>query len=93
MKRSVETVLHIDSAEEDELHGLLASGDVVYASELLAKIRELPDDSVAQTDLKSAKGCLEKYANPLLIPLEKNAWVEAVREKHVNHQHQTIIDS
>jgi len=34
----------LDLAEEAELHGLLASGDFVDASEVLAKIMDLPDD-------------------------------------------------
>jgi len=29
-----------------------------------------------------AMGIFSKYANPDLIPLEKEAWGEAVREKH-----------
>ena len=32
-----------------------------------------------------AFGILSKYANPALIPLEKEAWGEAVREKHGIH--------
>jgi len=31
---------------------------------------------------KSIKGVLNKYANPELIPLEKEAWGEAVKDKH-----------
>ena len=27
-------------------------------------------------------GCLHKYANPKLIPLEKEAWANAAAEKH-----------
>ena len=29
-------------------------------------------------------GCLHKYANPNLIPLEKTAWADAAAEKHNN---------
>ena len=47
MKRFAEAELHIDSVEEDDLHDLLASGDVVDASELRAAIRALPDDPAA----------------------------------------------
>ena len=31
---------------------------------------------------KSIKGIISQYANPELIPLEKEAWGEAVKEKH-----------
>ena len=30
----------------------------------------------------SARGIFSRYANPALIPLEKFAWGEAVKEKH-----------
>jgi len=33
----------------------------------------------------SAMGVFKKYANPDLMPREKEAWSEAVREKHANH--------
>ena len=33
---------------------------------------------------KSTKGCLSKYANPELIPLEKGAWAQAAEKKHAN---------
>jgi hypothetical protein len=33
---------------------------------------------------KSLKGSLRQYANPELIPLEKDAWARAVEEKHAN---------
>ena len=32
----------------------------------------------------SALGILHEYANPALIPLEKNAWAMAAEEKHGN---------
>ena len=35
--------------------------------------------------VNSAMGIFSKYANPDLIPLEKNAWAEAVKEKHAAH--------
>ena len=31
---------------------------------------------------KSIKGIISQYASPELIPLEKEAWGEAVKEKH-----------
>ena len=33
---------------------------------------------------KSLKGCLNKYANPKLLHMEKDAWAEAVKEKYAN---------
>ncbi len=33
---------------------------------------------------KSLKGSLRQYANPDLIPLEKDAWAKAAEEKHAN---------
>ena len=39
-----ETELFIDEQEECELHGFLRSGDTVSASDVLAKIKALPDD-------------------------------------------------
>jgi len=33
----------------------------------------------------SAMGIFNKYANPDLIPLEKKAWSEAVKEKYAAH--------
>lgn len=33
---------------------------------------------------KSAKGCLSKYANPALIPSEKDAWAKAAEEKYAD---------
>ena len=32
-------------------------------------------------------GCLQKYANPELIPLEKEAWANAAAEKHGKNSH------
>ena len=33
----------------------------------------------------NAKGIFNKYANPELIPLEKEAWGEAVKDKYAAH--------
>ncbi|KPA09189.1 hypothetical protein MHK_010608 [Candidatus Magnetomorum sp. HK-1] len=41
-----------------------------------------------ETQLKqksSLRGCLHNYADPALIPLEKNAWQNSVGEKYENH--------
>ncbi|MBO7638631.1 MAG: hypothetical protein J6Y16_02805 [Treponema sp.] len=32
--------------------------------------------------IKSLRGCLSKYANPDLVPKEKEAWATAMEEKH-----------
>jgi len=34
---------------------------------------------------KSIKGIISQYANPKLISLEKDAWGEAVKEKHATN--------
>ncbi|MCL1790072.1 MAG: hypothetical protein FWG40_01740 [Peptococcaceae bacterium] len=44
LRQEQESELFLDPAEEDELHGLLASGNVVDASEVLTRIEELADD-------------------------------------------------
>jgi len=38
-----------------------------------------------ETTPESVMGICHKYANPDLIPLEKGAWGEAVKEKHGVH--------
>ncbi|MCL2062915.1 MAG: hypothetical protein FWG98_00890 [Candidatus Cloacimonetes bacterium] len=38
-----------------------------------------------ETTITNAMGILNKYANPDLIPLEKEAWGMAVKEKHGKH--------
>ncbi len=43
------------------------------------------EDRPVSPPAESAKGILQKYKNPLLIPKEKTAWLEAVSEKHDNH--------
>jgi len=37
-----------------------------------------------ETTIHNALGIFNKYANPDLIPLEKEAWGMAVKEKHGN---------
>ena len=44
LEQEAETELVLDSTEEIELYELIASGDFVDASEVLDKIKELPDD-------------------------------------------------
>lgn len=38
----------------------------------------------AKPQRRSARGRLSKYANPALIPLEKEAWARAAEEKHAD---------
>ena len=42
-------------------------------------------DAVATKPASTAMGIFKKHANPALIPKEKDAWGEAVREKYANH--------
>ena len=46
----------------------------------------LPTDSGKNEKIrrKSAKGCLRKYANPDMVPLEKDAWAKAAEEKYAD---------
>ena len=62
---------------------------IIYVIELLKGLQvlyskiEIP--AVQEVTPKSAMGICSKYANPALIPLEKEAWGEAVKEKHATH--------
>jgi len=42
-------------------------------------------ESTASDKKKSIKGIINHYANPELVKHEKNAWGEAVKEKHDNN--------
>ncbi len=46
----------------------------------------LPSNAVRKENprRKSLKGSLRHYANPALIPMEKDAWAMAAEEKHAN---------
>jgi hypothetical protein len=44
LEQEPDVELLLDSAEEDELYGILAGGETVDSDELLSKIKELPDD-------------------------------------------------
>ena len=46
LEQEAEPELLLDPAEELELHQLLANGSFVNASEVLEKIKALPDDSI-----------------------------------------------
>ena len=42
-------------------------------------------ESATKSDAPSAMGIFSKYANPDLVPLEKEAWAKAMEEKHGSH--------
>ena len=44
LEQEAEPELLLDPDLEDELYGILASGDTVDSSDLLAKIKEMPND-------------------------------------------------
>ncbi|MBF0224392.1 MAG: hypothetical protein HQK76_02960 [Desulfobacterales bacterium] len=44
----------------------------------------LPMQDKAPRSQKSLKGCLQKYANPELIEIEKDAWGQEVEDKYVS---------
>jgi len=66
---------------------------LVYVMDMFEGIKGLLDDNEqnvkqpqqASLEAYSVMGVFRKYANPNLIPNEKNAWGEAVKEKYVNH--------
>ena len=55
--------------------------------EILKGLRMLyaSSDTSTQVAVKNAMGIFNMYANPELIPLEKDAWGESVKEKHAAH--------
>ena len=62
---------------------------VIYVIELLKGLRVLYAQSeqpaIQEVTPSNVMGICSKYANPSLIPLEKEAWGEAVKEKHAAH--------
>jgi hypothetical protein len=44
LEQEPETELVLEPTEEDELYALLNSGNIINSSELLVRIKELPDD-------------------------------------------------
>ena len=62
---------------------------VITAIEMLKALRALYTESgesaVRNETVSDAMGIFSKYANPALIPLEKGAWGEAVKEKYAAH--------
>ncbi|MCL1807503.1 MAG: hypothetical protein FWG31_07360 [Oscillospiraceae bacterium] len=59
---------------------------VIHVIELLKGLRGLykqhEETAVHEATPDNVMGIFSKYANPALIPLEKEAWGEAVKEKH-----------
>ena len=62
---------------------------VIIVIEMLKALRALyaqTEESVVDNEtIPSALGIFSRYANPDLISLEKEAWSEAVKEKHAAH--------
>jgi hypothetical protein len=52
--------------------------------EVTLVLREPGTEKAKKTEkkVKSARGILSKYKNPALIPREKQAWEQAVKEKY-----------
>ena len=56
---------------------------MLTAITVLRGLQALSQQEVASvSESPSAMGLLSKYANPALIPLEKEAWAMAMEEKH-----------
>ena len=55
--------------------------------EILIGLRMLFESNEKSTEViaKDAMGIFSKYANPNFIRLEKDAWGEAMKEKHAAH--------
>jgi len=49
------------------------------------KLTVIPEIKKISTENKSAFGCLSHFADPSKISGEKNAWAQAVLEKHANN--------
>jgi len=46
---------------------------------------KIENDKVTIQAVRRVAGKLKKYANPDLIPQEKNAWKKAVKDNYENH--------
>jgi len=51
---------------------------------IILPINEEKKDTEQERTIDSFVGILAKYKNPELIPIEKDAWAEAMVEKHGN---------
>ena len=49
------------------------------------KLTVIPENIITTAEKKSAFGCLSHFADPAKISGEKNAWAQAVLEKHANN--------
>jgi hypothetical protein len=62
---------------------------IVHILEIVKGLKTLYGGDIKSANLSkspaAAMGIFKKYAKPELIPREKDAWGEAVREKHGNH--------
>ena len=61
----------------------------VYILDIMKSLKALYKEDAVSVSLNEpehkAMGILNKYANPDLISKEKEAWGEAVKEKHANN--------
>ncbi|MCL1875035.1 MAG: hypothetical protein FWF87_02095 [Synergistaceae bacterium] len=64
---------------------------LVYIMDVFDGIKGLLDDTSdtqkapLEETLPSAMGIFRKYANPSLVPYEKDAWGNALKDKYVNY--------
>ncbi|MCL2222004.1 MAG: hypothetical protein FWC20_03780 [Oscillospiraceae bacterium] len=76
-------------AEAIELIQDIPDDKVAVAIEFLKELQvlyEKKENPVTQNEKTvGAMGIFAKYANSDLVPLEKEAWGEALREKHANY--------
>ena len=67
---------------------------ILTVIEILKALKEFYlNENISKTDEPNkdiytpscAMGIFNKYANPALIPMEKEAWGEAIKEKHADY--------
>ena len=68
--------------DSDSLNGLFDLPASLRNKKVEVIILPFKADEAHPRETGSAFGCLKKYANPSLIPLEEGAWGRAVKEKH-----------
>jgi len=79
--RAVEFQTRIDDGKikipDEYLHEISSDVKIIILYENSTAV------SKKNTLSKSVKGIINQHANPDLMPIEKEAWGEAVKEKHV----------
>ncbi|MCL1940498.1 MAG: hypothetical protein FWG09_01040 [Synergistaceae bacterium] len=75
-----------------EFISTIPDNKIVYIMDMLEGMKGFLHDDAKQPQQASlegappsAMGIFRKYANPSLIPNEKDAWGNAVREKYADH--------